>query len=53
MGKTAAATNIPADPTSEIAVTDVSGELIAIARLADGPEGQVLKPSKVFVQPLR
>jgi tRNA pseudouridine55 synthase len=51
MGKTAAAMNIPSDPTGEIAVTDVSGELIAIAKLIGSPEGQLLKPSKVFIRP--
>ncbi len=51
MGKTAVAISSPPDPTSEIAVTDASGKLIAIAKLTDGPEGQVLKPSKVFIQP--
>jgi len=41
----------PQDPTPEIAVTDLSGRLLAIAELADTPNGPSIKPSKVFVQP--
>ena len=41
----------PQDPTPEIAVTDLSGQLLALAKLIDTPDGQILKPSKVFVQP--
>jgi len=51
MGKTVTLSTSPQDPTPEIAVTDISGRLIALAKLIDTPDGQILKPSKVFVQP--
>ena len=51
MGKTVTLSTSPQDPTPEIAVTDLSGQLLAIAKLIDTPDGQLLKPSKVFVQP--
>ena len=51
MGKMVMLSTTPQDPTPEIAVTDLSGQLLAIAKLIDTPDGQLLKPSKVFVQP--
>ena len=51
MGKTVTLPTAIKDPTPEIAVTDLSGRLLAIAKLIDTPDGQILKPSKVFVQP--
>jgi tRNA pseudouridine55 synthase len=51
MGKTVTLSTSPQDPTPEIAVTDLSGRLIAIARLTDTSDGQILQPSKVFIQP--
>jgi tRNA pseudouridine55 synthase len=51
MGKTIASPTTIENPTPEIAVTDQSGNLIALSALLDTPEGQFLKPSKVFIQP--
>ena len=53
MGKTATPHHIWQDPTAEIAVIDQDGKLIALAKLIDSPEGQLLKPSRVFIQPER
>ena len=53
MGKTVTLSTSPQNPTPEIAVTDLSGRLLAIAKLIDTPDGQLLKPAKVFVQPER
>ncbi|MBC8373723.1 MAG: tRNA pseudouridine(55) synthase TruB, partial [Planctomycetes bacterium] len=53
MGKMVMLSSGSQDPTPEIAVTDFSGQLLAIAKLIDTPDGQLLKPSKVFVQPER
>jgi hypothetical protein len=51
MGKTVTLSTAVDDPTPEIAVTDLSGRLLALAKLIDTPDGQILKPAKVFVQP--
>jgi tRNA pseudouridine55 synthase len=51
MGKTVTLQTTPQDPTPEIAATDIEGKLLAIAKLIDTPDGQILKPIKVFVQP--
>jgi len=53
MGKTVTLSAAVDDPTPEIAVTDISGRLIALAKLTDTPDGQLLQPSKVFIQPER
>ena len=53
MGKTVTLQTALQDPTPQIAVTDQSGHLIALARLTDSADGQILKPSKVFIQPER
>jgi len=53
MGKTVTLSTIPQDPTPEIAVTDQSARLIALAKLIDTPDGQILQPTKVFIQPER
>ena len=52
MGKMVAlpAETKPQDPTPEIAVTDTAGQLLAIAKLIDTADGQILKPAKVFIQ---
>jgi tRNA pseudouridine55 synthase len=53
MGKTVTLPTAVEDPTPTIAVTDLSEELIALASLIDSADGQLLKPSKVFIQPQR
>ncbi len=53
MGKTIVPPVIPQNPTSEIAVTDQEGRLLAMAELIDAPDGQLLKPKKVFIQTQR
>ncbi|MDP6634931.1 MAG: tRNA pseudouridine(55) synthase TruB [Phycisphaerae bacterium] len=53
MGKMVRLSTARQDAIPEVAVTDLSGRLIAIAELVDTPNGPTLKPSKVFVQPER
>ena len=51
MGKTIELSDKVESPTPEIAVTDETGRLIALAILLATPDGQFLKPKKVFIQP--
>ncbi|MCP4377397.1 MAG: tRNA pseudouridine(55) synthase TruB, partial [bacterium] len=51
MGKKVPLQTAPKDPTPEIAATDLNGKLLAITKLIDSPDGQMLKPTKVFIQP--
>jgi len=51
MGKTAAPVRAPDAPTPEIAVTDRTGGLLALAKLTGQGDRQLLQPTKVFVKP--